>query len=43
MCAYLNQFGLQSSLFNHFSPSVNRPVSQPLHLGELGQLKNGIC
>jgi hypothetical protein len=39
----LNQFGLQSSRFSHCSPSVKRPVTQPLHLGELGQLKNGIC
>jgi len=39
MPTYLNQFGLQSSLFSHDSPSVKRPVTQPLHLGELGQLK----
>jgi hypothetical protein len=40
---YLNQFGRQSSRFNQASPSVKRPFVQPLHLGELGQLKNGMC
>lgn len=39
MPTYLNQFGLQSSFINHASPSVNRPVMQPLHFGLLGQLK----
>lgn len=43
ICANLNQFGLQSSLFSHASPSVKRPVTQPLHLFELGQLKKGMC
>lgn len=36
---YLNQLGRQSSWKRNFSPSVKRPVLQPLHLGELGQLK----
>ena len=40
---YLNQFGLQSSLFSHASPSVKRPVTHPLHFGLFGQLKKGIC
>jgi hypothetical protein len=40
---YLNQFGLQSSFSSHDSPSVNRPAMQPLHFGELGQLKYGMC
>lgn len=40
---YLNQLGRQSSRFNQASPSVKRPLTQPLHLGELGQLKNGMC
>lgn len=40
---YLNQFGRQSSRFSHASPSVNRPVMQPRHFGEFGQLKNGMC
>ena len=40
---YLNQLGLQSSLFKNASPSVKRPVTQPLHFGELGQLKYGMC
>jgi len=35
----LNQLGLQSSCISHASPSVTRPVMQPLHLGEFGQLK----
>jgi hypothetical protein len=39
MPTYLNQLGRQSSLFSHDWPSVKRPVTQPLHLGELGQLK----
>lgn len=43
MPTYLNQLGLQSSLLSHCSPSVKRPVTHPLHFGELGQLKNGIC
>lgn len=41
--ANLNQLGRQSSLCSHFSPSVRRPVTQPLHFGELGQLKKGMC
>ena len=36
---YLNQLGLQSSLNRNLSPSVKRPVTHPLHLGDLGQLK----
>jgi hypothetical protein len=43
MPTYLNQLGRQSSLLSQASPSVKRPVTQPLHLGELGQLKNGMC
>lgn len=42
-CTNLNQFGRQSSLFSQASPSVKRPVTQPLHFGELGQLKKGMC
>jgi hypothetical protein len=40
---YLNQFGRQSSFLSHVSPSVKRPLTQPLHFGELGQLKKGMC
>ncbi len=43
MPAYLNQLGRQSSLCRKASPSVKRPVTQPLHLRELGQLKKGMC
>ena len=43
MPTYLNQFGLQSSLNKNRSPSVNCPVLHPLHFGELGQLKYGMC
>lgn len=43
MPTYLNQLGLQSSLCSQFSPSVNLPALQPRHLGELGQLKKGMC
>jgi len=43
MPTYLNQFGRQSSLLSHDSPSVKRPVTQPLHFGEFGQLKKGMC
>lgn len=39
MPTYLNQLGLQSSLNRNLSPSVKRPVTHPLHLGDLGQLK----
>lgn len=39
MPTYLNQLGLQSSLNKNLSPSVKRPVTHPLHLGDLGQLK----
>lgn len=40
---YLNHSGRQSSRFNHFSPSVKRPVTQPEHFGLFGQLKKGMC
>ena len=43
MPTYRNQLGRQSSLFSQASPSVKRPLTHPLHLGELGQLKKGIC
>jgi len=43
MPTYLNHRGLQSSRYKNDSPSVNLPVTQPRHFGELGQLKNGIC
>lgn len=39
MPTYLNQLGLQSSLNRNRSPSVKRPVTHPVHLGDLGQLK----
>lgn len=43
MPTYLNQLGRQSSLWRKASPSVSRPVTQPLHFRELGQLKKGMC
>ena len=43
MPAFLNHTGRQSSRCNQSSPSVSFPASHPLHFGELGQLKNGIC
>lgn len=39
----LNQFGRQSSFWRNGSPSHILPVTQPLHLGELGQLRKGMC